>query len=151
MGLLSKLGLGPKDAAEAVIKTAEGAADIVERWKPSEQAKHNMSREDYADKTKATQEARAYDPRTTMQETRLLGAIGNFINLLVDSANRMIRPGLAVTLMGGLFGWWEVKLNTSDPLLVELSIAVFGFYFGVRAITQDLPRLLRALKDLRKS
>lgn len=150
MGLLSKLGVGPADAVKVVTDAAGDVADIVERWKPSEKAKHDMGLESQAADAKTTQEARNYDPKTTLEGSSLLALIVNSINVVVDAMNRLVRPTLAFTLMGSLFSWWEVKLNTTDPLMVEMSVAVFGFYFGVRGITEDLPKIIRVFAELRK-
>jgi hypothetical protein len=146
MSLLKKLGLGPKDAAEAVVETAEGVADIVERWKPSEKAKHDMQRETFSDEAKATDEARQYDPRTVGTNV-----FSEWVNVGVDALNRLIRPGVAIILVGGTFGLWELRVETTDPIVLGWTQLVVGFYFGVRAITQDLPALLKALKNLRNS
>lgn len=146
MSILKKLGLGPKDAADAVVETAEGVADIVERWKPSEKAKHEMKRENLKDEAQYTQEARSYDPRTTGTDK-----FSEWVNVFVDALNRLIRPGAAILLLGGTFGAWDLQVQTVDPVVLGWTEAVVGFYFGVRAITQDLPRLLKALKDLRNA
>lgn len=151
MSLLKRLGIGPKDAAEAVVETAGGIADIVERWKPSDKAKHDMARETLADAADNVQEARQYDPRSSVEGAGLFASVVNSFNVLVDGCNRLVRPTLAFTLMGTLFSWWEVELNTKDPLTTSLALAVFGFYFGVRGLTEDLPKLLRAIVDFRNA
>lgn len=149
MSILSKLGLGPKDAAETVVKTAEGVADIVERWKPSERAKHDMAREDLGDQRTAAQEARAYDPRSSATSGSILGGISDIINVSVDATNRLIRPGVAVLLIGGTFGLWDLQVQTADPVVLGWTEAVVGFYFGVRTVVYDIPKLLVAIKALR--
>jgi len=146
MGWLKKLGLGPQDAAEAVMDVAEGTADIVERWKPSEKAKHDMREDSLEHEAKHTQEAREYDPRTTGTNV-----FSEWINVTVDALNRLIRPGCAILLIGGTFGLWDLAVTTTDPVVLGWTEAVVGFYFGVRAVTQDIPRLLEAIKKLRKS
>lgn len=146
MGLLSKLGIGPKEAAEAVGSVVDKAADTVERFKGSDRQEHAQARENFTDKSKATAEARAYDPRTTGTHF-----VSEVINVIVDALNRLIRPGVAILLIGGTFGMWDLAVTTSDPIVLGWTEAVVGFYFGVRAITQDLPRLLQALKQLRSS
>lgn len=151
MGLLSKLGMGPKDAAEAVVETAGGVADIVERWKPSEKAKHDMAREDLGDVAKNVEDARDYEPKSVVEGVSLFAQVANSFNVLVDGVNRLVRPTLAFTLMGALFSWWDVELNTKDPLMTNLSLAVFGFYFGVRGLTEDLPKFLRAIAEYRNA
>jgi hypothetical protein len=145
MSFLSKLGVGPKDAVEAVGAVVDKGADVVERFTGSNRQDHEQARENLADDAKNTQDARAYEPRTTGTHK-----FSEWVNVVVDAINRLVRPILAYTLMGSLFGWWSVTLNTGDPLMTSMALTVFGFYFGVRAITQDLPRFLKALKELRK-
>ena len=124
---------------------AERGADIVERWKPSEKAKHDMGREDFADQSKATAEARTYEPKTTGADV-----VSTWVNVGVDALNRLIRPAVAVLLIGSTFGLWDVHVTTQDPVVLGWTEAVVGFYFGVRTVTADIPRLLAALKALRQ-
>lgn len=144
MSLLKKLGLGPKDAAEAVVDTAEGVADIVERWKPSEKAKHDMAREDLSDNAKYVEEARKYEPKTTGAS-----AFSEWVNVSIDGINRLIRPGVAIILIGGVFGAWNLNVETTDPVVLGWAEQVVIFYFGARTVVKDIPRLLKALKELR--
>lgn len=144
MSLLSKLGIGPKEAAAGVGKLIDKTADTVERFKGSERQDHAQRREDFADKVQATNEARAYDPRTAGSNV-----VSEWVNVFVDALNRLIRPAVAILLIGGTFGMWDLSVTTDDPVVLGWTEAVVGFYFGVRAITQDLPRLLAALKQLR--
>lgn len=146
MSLLSKLGIGPKDAAEAVGKVVDKAADTVERFNGSERQDHDHARENFGDASKATAEARTYDPRTTGQNV-----VSEWVNVGVDALNRLIRPAVAILLIGGTFGVWNLAVTTTDPIVLGWTESVVGFYFGVRAITQDLPRLLAALKSLRSN
>lgn len=146
MSLLSKLGIGPKEAAEGVGKVVDKAADTYERFKGSERQDHQHARENFGDASKATDEARKYDPRTTGNNV-----VSEWINVVVDALNRLIRPMVAILLIGGTFGMWNLSVTTTDPIVLGWTEAVVGFYFGVRAITQDLPRLLAALKALRSN
>lgn len=146
MSIFSKLGIGPKEAAEGVGKIVDKAADTVERFKGSERQDHQFARDNLGDQTKATADARTYDPRTTGQNV-----VSEWINVVVDALNRLIRPAVAILLLGGTFGMWNLAVTTSDPIVLGWTEAVVGFYFGVRAITQDLPRLLAALKSLRSN
>jgi hypothetical protein len=149
MSILSKLGLGPSDAVKAVTDAVNAGADVVERWHPSEKAKHDMNAEDLAATAKNTQEARAYNPTSTVAGGGLLATIANATNVFVDAVNRLIRPGVAILLIGSTFGLWDVSVTTNDPVVLGWTEAVVGFYFGVRTITNDIPRLLLALKQLR--
>jgi hypothetical protein len=146
MGILSKLGIGPKEAADAVGSVVDKAADTVERFKGSDRQDHAQQRENFGDAAKATDDARKYDPRTTGTQF-----ISEVVNVSVDALNRLIRPGVAILLIGGTFGMWDLAVTTTDPIVLGWTESVVGFYFGVRAITQDLPRLLAALKSLRSA
>lgn len=146
MSLLSKLGLGPKEAAGVVTDTVEKVADVVERWKPSEKAKHEMREESLSNEAKYTAEARVYEPKTSGADT-----FSTWVNVIIDGINRLIRPAAAILLLGGTFGLWELKVETVDPVVLGWTEAVVGFYFGVRAVTQDIPKLLAALAAIRKA
>lgn len=140
MGILDKL-FGPGAVAAPLTEAAKTAADIVERWAPGDEKRHQMQQEVDALVAKARAEARSYDPRT----------LGNLPftevwNAVIDGINRLIRPAVAIGLLGGLFGWWPIAIHTVDPIIVTWSEAVFGFYFGVRTLTADLPRLLKELR-----
>lgn len=150
MGFLSKLGIGPQDAAQAVSDVVKTGADVVERWLPSEKAKHDMALEDLGAQAKNTQEARAYDPRTEIQGTGWLATAGQIGNAMIDGLNRLIRPGVAILLIGSTFGLWDVHVTTTDPVVLGWTEAVVGFYFGVRTVVYDIPKLLAAMKDLRR-
>lgn len=150
MGLLSKLGLGPTEAAKAVTDVVEAGADIVERWLPSEKAKHDMQLEDLDAQAKHTQEARVYDPRTEVTGTGWLATAGQIGNAMIDGLNRLIRPGVAILLIGSTFGLWDVHVTTTDPVVLGWTEAVVGFYFGVRTVVYDIPKLLKAMKELRR-
>lgn len=146
MGLLSKIfGLGPKAIAEgaagAVVKTAEGVANIVERWKPSDAAKHEMTMEINKLVNEAAASARAYDPRTVGQSL-----FSEIVNVTVDAVARMIRPVVTVVLLGALVGWWPLSVVGIDPVLQLWTETVFMFWFGGRAITQDIPKFLLATR-----
>lgn len=146
MSWLSKIfGTGPsviaEGAAGAVVKTAEGVANIVERWKPSDAAKHEMSLEINKLVNDAAAAARSYDPRTV--GTSLFSEI---VNVTVDATARMIRPVVTVVLLGALVGWWPLVVVGIDPVLQVWTEMVFMFWFGGRAITQDIPKFLAAAR-----
>jgi len=141
----SIFGSGAKAAADAVVDTANGVSDIVERWAPSDAKKHEM----YMDVQKAVSEsvaaARQYDPRTNSTHP-----VSEFINVIVDASTRMIRPGVTILLIGGVFGWWPVETHTVDPVVLGWGEVVIGFWFGVRTLTKDIPSLIKMLVELKK-
>jgi hypothetical protein len=143
MGLFSKANPG-KIVADVVVDTAKGVADIVERWAPSDAAKHQM----YLDVQKVVQDgaasARQYDPRTTGG-----GIVGELINIVVDAIARMIRPGVTILLIGGVFGWWSVATQTLDPVVLGWGEAVIVYWFGARTLFKDIPSLIKAIQKIR--
>lgn len=143
MGILSKLfGKPATGVAEAAVKTAEGVADIVERWKPSEAARHQMTMELHKLVNDALANARAYDPRSTGG-----GVVGEMINVLVDALSRLIRPGVTILLLGGTLGWWKLPPPASiDPMYMEWTFTVVAFWFGSRTIFKDIPTLIRHIR-----
>lgn len=146
MSWLSKIfGSGAKAASDAVVDTAKGVADIVERWAPSDKAKHDMYMDIQKVMVEAQANARAYDPRTTAT-----GRAAEFLNVLVDAVCRLIRPGVTILIVGGVFGWWEIQTQTLDPLVLSWGESVIGFWFGIRAITRDIPSLLKMLVELKR-
>lgn len=144
MGLFSKANPG-KLVADAVVQTATGVADIVERWAPSDQAKHQMNMDVTKLVTESIAAARAYDPRTSGTTK-----FAEVVNVTVDAAARCIRPGVTILLVGGVFGWWPVETKTVDPIVLSWGEIVIGFWFGYRTVIKDLPSLLLALKKLRE-
>lgn len=149
MGLLDKIFGAPataaKGAAGAVVDVANGVSDIVERWAPSADKKHEM----YLEINKAVQDAaasaRTYNPVSTGTSR-----FSEITNVLVDAASRMIRPLVTVLLIGAVFGWWPVATRTVDPIVLSWGEAVMAFWFGARTVFKDIPELLKSIKDLRK-
>lgn len=146
MSLLSKLlGTGAKEVAGVVTDTAKAAADIVERWAPSDAAKHQMMMDVMAKVNEAVANARAYDPRSTAT-----GRVAELINVLVDGINRLVRPGVTLGLFGGIAGWWQLpRVGDIDPVILDASYTVLIFWFGGRALFKDLPALLQYLKSMK--
>jgi hypothetical protein len=131
--------------ANAVAGTAERVADIVERWKPSDEKRHQMYMEVNRLVQEAQKEARGYDPRSTGG-----GMFGEITNILVDSVSRLIRPGVTILLVGGVFGWWGIHTSTLDPIVLGWGEAVIGFWFGARVLFKDIPQLILAVKASRQ-
>jgi hypothetical protein len=136
--IASALGSG---AGEAVTKTASGIADVVERWAPGDEKKTQMT----VELNKLVETARAYDPRSTAT-----GKCAEFINVLVDSFTRLIRPALTVAIFGGFFGWWKLGAASDDPTIVAWGYDLMAFWFGSRTVFSDIPKLVATLKAIRK-
>ena len=146
MSFWSKIfGTGAKAAADAVVDTAKGVSDIVERWVPSDKAQHEMNMEAQQKASEATNAARSYDPRTT--STR---AVGELFNVFIDGITRLIRPGVTILLIGGVFGWWRVETQTVDPVVLASFQSVMAFWFGMRALTRDIPSLIKMIVDIKR-
>lgn len=137
-GIASALGVG---TGQAVVQTANGVADIVERWAPSEEKKVEMQLE----LNKLVESARSYDPRSAAT-----GKAAEFINVFVDSLTRLIRPAVTVVVFGSLFGFWHITVKSVDPWIVSWGQDLMGFWFGSRTVLKDLPAFLKQLKELRK-
>jgi hypothetical protein len=142
MGILSTIaGAFGSGASEAVVKTVDGVADVVERWAPGDEKKAEMT----VELNKLVETARAYDPRTSAT-----GKTAEFINVLVDGVTRLIRPGVTIVIFGGVFGWWGISVKSIDPFIVSWGQDLMVFWFGSRTVLKDLPVFLKMLKDLRK-
>jgi hypothetical protein len=148
MGLLSKIFGAPAVAAEgvagAVVKTAEGVANIVERWSPSEAAKHEMALAINQVVQDGAAAARAYDPRSGGPSLFM-----EITNGLVDALSRLIRPLVTILLVGGVFGWWPIRVENLDPVVLGWGEGVMIFWFGQRALFKDVPSLIAAIKKAR--
>lgn len=83
------------------------------------------------------------------QNARAFGAPAvhdSWFDIFVDGINRLVRPVMAVTLLGAVCGWWVIDTSELDPNIWELTKWVFGFYFGQRALIKDVPQMIRAIK-----
>lgn len=145
MSWLTKIfGTGAKAAADAVVDTAKGVSDIVERWVPSDAAQHKMKQEIDAALAQSVENARKFNP------TSGTSAYSDFLNATVDGLTRLIRPGMTVLIIGAVFGWWPMETHTLDPIVLGWAEAIGAFWFGMRSITRDIPSLIKMLVDLKK-
>ncbi len=105
------------------------------------------------DKAVYTAEERAGDDAKDLESARSFAGVSNqpgLINQLVDAANRLIRPGVTLWLVGGFVGWW--KLPASDAISEywqNIFMIVLTFWFGGRAILKDLPAAIKIMRGLR--
>ena len=153
MGLLDKIFgtanpamAAGEGVAGAAMGVANEAANIVERWVPGSADKVKMQVDIQDSIAKAVAEARAYDPRT--QSTR---PVEEFINVAVDALCRLIRPVTTIVLLGGVFGWWNLQAKSIDPTVITWGTAALGYWFGIRTITQDIPKFITAVRSARAS
>lgn len=142
MGLFGKVFGSPvKDVADGVVEVAGKAADIVERWAPSDAKRHEMQIEVQKTIAQAVAEARQYDPRTL--GTSLYAEV---LNVTVDAFSRAIRPGVTILLLGAVFGWWTINVAVVDSKIADWAELVVGFWFGMRTLVKDIPALIQAVK-----
>lgn len=130
--------------AGAVGGIATTAADIVERWVPGSADKVKMQIDIQDSIAKAVNEARAYDPRT-VSTTKF----GDTVNVIVDAFCRLIRPVVTVLMVGSVFGWFDISTKSLDPTVLSWGGLTIGYWFGMRTITQDIPSLIKAVKNAR--
>lgn len=139
MGVFSKIaGFFTGGAADAGVKVANGVADIIERWKPGDAKNHEMAMEmnkfladSYADARKHDQPLNSGIP---------------FIDGLVNGINRLIRPWVTITVIGSLFGYWELPPPKSiDPQYWVITQIILGFWFGGRFLVKDIPQGIKSL------
>lgn len=145
MSWLTKIFGGGNPVAAIVVDTAKGVSDIVERWAPSDAAKHGMTQEVNKLLNESTTAARAYDPRTVGT-----GRYAEVINVTIDGINRLIRPGMTILIIGAVFGWWPVETKTIDPIVLAWAEAIGAFWFGMRSVTRDIPSLIKMLVELKR-
>ena len=79
------------------------------------------------------------------------GVHNTWFDALVDGINRLVRPALALWAFGVLCSWWLPPVVTPAIAPYQTLIyTVFTFYFGVRAVTEDIPRLVRNILAARE-
>lgn len=139
MGLLSGLKsvfLG--GTAKAVTETAGGIADIIERWRPGEEKKHEMTMEIQQFLQSSYESARKHDQPMSSGSPLLDG--------LVNGVNRLIRPWVTITVIGSLFGYWELPPPDSiSPQYWTITQIILGFWFGGRFLVKDIPQAIKSL------
>ncbi len=139
MGVLSSIkGFFLGGAGDAVTKTAGGIADIIERWKPGETKKHEMNMEIQEFLAATYADARKHD--------QPMNSGIAIIDALVNGVNRCIRPWVTITVIGSLFGYWELPPPGSiDPQYWTITQIILGFWFGGRFLVKDIPQGIKSL------
>jgi hypothetical protein len=144
MGIFSKIGkVLTGGGGEAAGKLVAQADTIVSRYAPGITGKDEMVKELLELGQAGYDSARAHDQP---QNTGI-----KIVDALVNGVNRLIRPGITLGLIGGLFGWWAMPDPESmDPRYWDLLQITLVFWFGGRAVFSDLPKALSYLGGLRK-
>jgi hypothetical protein len=139
------MGIGTKikdfflgGAGSAVTDTANGIADIVERWKPGEGKKHEMTMEIQEFLQETYDSARKHD--------QPMNSGNQILDGLVNGVNRLIRPWVTITVIGSLFGYWELPPPESiDPQYWTITQIILGFWFGGRFLVKDIPQAIKSV------
>ena len=131
--ILNLFGSGQKDIVQET-------ADIVDKFHPSEVTRHELNIEDIKTGDASQASARAYEPAR--------GGYVDKLNLAVDALNRLPRPLFALWAFAVLCGIipQPSHLNDLNPIVLNMIWTIVGFFFGVRAISQDIPKLLASLR-----
>ena len=117
-------------------------ADIIDNYNPGEVTKHGMAIEDIKVGDASQAEARKYEPSTTGVD---------WFNKFVDGLNRLPRPLFSFWAFGQLTGLLATpaSLMNMNPIVLNIIWTIIGFYFGVRTISQDLPKAIEAWYQIR--
>ena len=140
MGLLAKLGtILAGGTAKAGLDVANGIANIVERWKPGAAKNVEFVKELTTLVNDSYDSARRHD--TPMQS----GV--RWVDAAVNGVNRLIRPWVTITVIGSLFGYWNLPPPQSvEPEYWIMIQIILGFWFGGRLVTKDIPAALGHLR-----
>ena len=131
MGFLKKL------LSSGVVDTATGIANIVEKWAPGAEKKHEMAKE--IDQIIATSVADA--------RSMSLGGTHTWFDSLVNGISRLIRPAITIYFMLALDGRIvQISVDSMDPVVLGWVEIVLIFWFGGRALFKDLPSVLKYMK-----
>ncbi len=124
--------------ANIATEVAGGIADIVERWKPGEGKKQEMQMEVANFLEKSIADARKNDQPMNSGLPLLDGT--------VNGINRLIRPWVTITVIGSLFGYWELPPPESiDQQYWTIAQILLSFWFGGRFLIKDIPQAIKSI------
>ena len=117
----------------------EQIVDTKERFNPGPVKKHEMN----LDQLKAEDAS-----QTSARSAQEAPTHDDLFNRVVDGLNRLPRPLFAFWAFGMLSGVLPEPqhLKLINPLVLNIVWTIIGFYFGIRTVTQDLPKLIQALR-----
>lgn len=105
---------------------------------------------DIADKAIDTSQERSERDAADLASARQFADISNqpgLINQVVDAANRLVRPGVTLWLVGGFVGWWTLpRVEVISEYWQNIFMIVLTFWFGGRAILKDLPAAIKTMR-----
>jgi len=117
------------------------ASDVADKWIPSETSKHEMSVEDMKAGDSSQAAAQGFTPAPSHE---------SWLDILIDAWSRAQRPAFSTWALGLLCGWWEgPRLDSIDPLTLNIIWTIVGFWFGTRMIFKDIPNAIAAFKRWR--
>jgi len=139
MSILSWLGIG---TANGLANTAQTVSNVVGQW-----VSNPEQRQAEIDKIMAAAQS---DVNSARQFGNAMPGDTGF-SAFADGVNKLIRPCLAIGVIGGLYGWWHLPdISHLPDFYATLGYSVVGFYFGVVSVVDDLPRgigkLLKVIK-----
>jgi len=140
VGFLAKLGtILAGGTAKAGLDVANGIANIVERWKPG----HAKNVEFVKELTTLVNDS--YDSARRHDAPMQSGVL--WVDAAVNGVNRLIRPWVTITVIGSLFGYWNLPPPQSvEPEYWIMIQIILGFWFGGRLVTKDIPAALGHLR-----
>jgi len=128
-----------------VMEAVKSGADIVERWAPSAEGKHEMAQEIDKSIESSHNNARIHDTPAPPGTSR------TWFDSVVDGINRLVRPTVTLFLFGGVAGFWSLPTTGEvDPIVLAWVGTIMVFWFGGRALFKDLPGVIKYLRVLRK-
>lgn len=118
----------------------EQVSDTVERFRPGPVKEHEMGIEDIKAQDTSQDAARKAQEAPTHEDR---------FNRTVDALNRLPRPLFAFWAFGELAGMLPPPplAIVANPVVMNVVWTIIGFYFGIRTVTQDVPRLLNAIRN----
>ena len=126
--------------SSGVVDTATGISNIVEKWAPGAEKKHEMALE--IDQVIATSVADA--------RSMSLGGTQTWFDSLVNGISRLIRPAITIYFMLALDGRLvQISTEGLDPVVLGWIEIVLIFWFGGRALFKDLPAVIKYMKALK--
>jgi hypothetical protein len=105
---------------------------------------------DVADKAIDTAQERSERDTQDLDSARQFAGVSGqpgAVNQLVDAANRLVRPGVTLWLIGGFAGWWVLpRVELISEYWQNIFMVVLTFWFGGRAILKDLPSAIKLMR-----
>lgn len=131
---------GGSSSGKSMVETT---AEIADNYMPGEVTKHKMEIEEVKV---------GYDSQKSAREWEYTGSENSGIfNQLIDGLNRLPRPLFALWAFGILSGLIDTPASIAalNPVVANIIWTIIGFYFGIRTVSQDLPKAIDAWLKMR--